>query len=146
METPTHTAPPVALDRLVRPWRAMRTAPKTGIEIEVLVYHMNRRYAKRSEKSQWESVETVRWIDHNAGGWTWNGMTGQFKGWRPTAKAAAAKANGAKGGRPRKTPKADTPSEPANHTMSKTATSKKPAKKNTTRIKMKTPIQAATRA
>lgn len=30
------------------------------------------------------------------------------------AKAAAAKANGAKGGRPRKTPKADTPSEPAN--------------------------------
>ena len=30
------------------------------------------------------------------------------------AKAAAAKANGAKGGRPRKTPKADAPSEPAN--------------------------------
>lgn len=30
------------------------------------------------------------------------------------AKAAAAKANGAKGGRPRKTPKAKTPSEPAN--------------------------------
>lgn len=30
------------------------------------------------------------------------------------AKAAAAKANGAKGGRPRKTPKAETPSEPAN--------------------------------
>lgn len=30
------------------------------------------------------------------------------------AKAAAAKANGAKGGRPRKNPKAETPSEPAN--------------------------------
>ena len=30
------------------------------------------------------------------------------------AKAAAAKANGAKGGRPRKTPKSETPSEPAN--------------------------------
>lgn len=30
------------------------------------------------------------------------------------AKTAAAKANGAKGGRPRKTPKAETPSEPAN--------------------------------
>ena len=30
------------------------------------------------------------------------------------AKAAAAKANGAKGGRPRKTPKTETPSEPAN--------------------------------
>ena len=67
----------------------MRTAPKTGIEIEVLVYHLNRRYAKRSEKSQWESVETVRWIEHNAGGWTWNGMTGQFRGWRPTAQIAA---------------------------------------------------------
>ena len=30
------------------------------------------------------------------------------------AKSAAAKANGAKGGRPRKTPKAEPPSEPAN--------------------------------
>ena len=30
------------------------------------------------------------------------------------AKAAAAKANGAKGGRPRKTPKAKAPFEPAN--------------------------------
>jgi len=29
------------------------------------------------------------------------------------AKSAAAKANGAKGGRPRKTPKTETPSEPA---------------------------------
>ncbi len=33
---------------------------------------------------------------------------------RSKAKAAAAKANGAKGGRPRKTPKAKAPSEPAN--------------------------------
>jgi hypothetical protein len=34
------------------------------------------------------------------------------------AKAAAAKANGAKGGRPRKTPKAEPPSEPANDKLS----------------------------
>ena len=33
---------------------------------------------------------------------------------RSKAKSAAAKANGAKGGRPRKTPKAETPLEPAN--------------------------------
>jgi hypothetical protein len=33
---------------------------------------------------------------------------------RSKAKSAAAKANGAKGGRPRKTPKVETPSEPAN--------------------------------
>ena len=33
---------------------------------------------------------------------------------RSKAKAAAAKANGAKGGRPRKTPKAEPLSEPAN--------------------------------
>lgn len=33
---------------------------------------------------------------------------------RSKAKSAAAKANGAKGGRPRKTPKAKTPSGPAN--------------------------------
>jgi hypothetical protein len=71
---------------IVRHWRPMRTAPKDGTEIEVLVHHLNRRYAKRSEKSQWESIELVRWIDHNAGGWTWHGMTGQFRGWRPPEK------------------------------------------------------------
>jgi hypothetical protein len=37
------------------------------------------------------------------------------------AKAAAAKANGAKGGRPRKTPNAETPSEPANAKVSQEA-------------------------
>lgn len=44
------------------------------------------------------------------------GRRGGLKGGKATtpAKAAASKANGAKGGRPRKTPKAETPSESAN--------------------------------
>lgn len=77
---------PVGQPRIVRPWRTMRSAPKNGMEIEVLVYHANRRYAKRSEKAEWESIERARWIDHNGGGWTWKGMHGQFRGWRPPEK------------------------------------------------------------
>lgn len=47
------------------------------------------------------------------------------------AKAAAAKANGAKGGRPRKTPKAGTPSEPANVQAMASADTKTPPKEST---------------
>lgn len=64
----------------------MKTAPKNGMEIEVLVYHRNRRYAKRSEKNEWESIALARWIEHNGGGWVWMGVMGQFRGWRPPEK------------------------------------------------------------
>lgn len=72
-----------------RHWRPMKTAPKNGAVIEVLIYHANRKYAKRDEKSDWESTARARWIAHNGGGWTWNGMMGQFRGWRPTGKITA---------------------------------------------------------
>jgi len=86
MNVKTHTGAALLQPRLVRTWRSMKNAPKNGMEIEVLVYHVNRRYAKRSEKSEWESIENARWIDHNGGGWTWKGMHGQFRGWRPPEK------------------------------------------------------------
>lgn len=40
----------------------MKTAPKNGAAIEVLIYHANRKYAKRNEKSHWESTARARWV------------------------------------------------------------------------------------
>ena len=65
------------------PWRPMGTAPKDGTELELLMYHRNRQYAKGDEKLSWEQVVVAKWIDFNGGGWTWYGMCGEPQGWRP---------------------------------------------------------------
>ena len=65
------------------PWRQMETAPKDGTEVELLMYHHNRQYAKGDEKLTWEQVVVAKWIDFNGGGWTWRGMCGVPQGWRP---------------------------------------------------------------
>lgn len=74
----------IAGDKFRRPmrFRPMSEAPRDGTEIECLVYHRNRRYAKKSEKPEWADIVKAHWIDHNGGGWTWRGMMGQFRGWR----------------------------------------------------------------
>jgi hypothetical protein len=74
-------------------WRPMREAPRDGTEIECLVYHRNRRYAKKSEKHEWTDIVKAHWTDHNSGGWVWRGMMGQFRGWRPNAKCAGTDAS-----------------------------------------------------
>jgi len=66
-------------------WRAMVCAPKDGTEIEVLMFHPNRKYASEHEKKHWEQVVRAKWIDFNGGGWTWNGMFGEPVGWRHIA-------------------------------------------------------------
>lgn len=70
---------------LVGPWRRMSEAPKDGTFIKVLVYHPQRRYAKKKEKNEWAAVVEARWTDFNGGGWVWSGMFGRFQGWRPNA-------------------------------------------------------------
>ena len=77
------TSSPNIGSALVQPWRPMRTAPKDGTEIECLVYHRNRRYAKKADKHEWTDIVTAHWTNHNSGGWVWRGMMGQFRGWRP---------------------------------------------------------------
>lgn len=64
-------------------WSAMLYAPTDGTEIELLLHHSNRRFAKDDEKAKWESIVTSKWIDHNNGGWTWSGLCGVPMGWRP---------------------------------------------------------------
>jgi hypothetical protein len=51
---------------------------------------------------------------------------------RTKAKSAAAKANGAKGGRPRKTPKSESPTEPVNDPSAGTGDTGKPLPRDRT--------------
>jgi hypothetical protein len=78
-------------------WRAMVYAPLDGTEVELLLHHPNRCYAKGEEKKIWESVVKAKWIDINDGGWTWTGMFGRPMGWRlpaPPVDAATEVKNG----------------------------------------------------
>lgn len=64
----------------------MSEAPKDGTFIQVLVYHPQRRYAKKKGKDEWAAVVEARWTDFNGGGWVWSGMFGRFQGWRPNVE------------------------------------------------------------
>ena len=65
-------------------WRLMEDAPKDGSHVLLLIYHANRRFAETyAEQERWTDEVEAHWIDHNGGGWTWNGMMGQPIGWKP---------------------------------------------------------------
>lgn len=53
---------------------------KIVVDKPVLIYvvHPNAAFEKDEmrRKSEWEGWFTGRWIKHNAGGWTWHGMSG----------------------------------------------------------------------
>lgn len=68
----------------------MSEAPKDGTFIKVLVYHPQRRYAKKAEKPEWQAVVEASWCEFNGGGWVWSGMFGRFQGWRPNASGQVA--------------------------------------------------------
>lgn len=64
-------------------WRAMLYAPTDGTEVELLLFHTNRRFAKPEDRDDWQHIVTSKWINFNDGGWTWSGMYGEPMGWRP---------------------------------------------------------------
>ena len=65
-------------------WQPMASAPKDGREVELLVRHVNWRWAvSKADRERWEQTVSAHWIDHNGGGWTWHGMMGRPVYWRP---------------------------------------------------------------
>ena len=69
-------------------WRAMKDAPRDGTEIETLCVHRNAMYSADAWGDGWATVARVKWIDHNGGGWTWEGLCGVHIAWRPVTVAA----------------------------------------------------------
>lgn len=53
----------------------------TEIDEDVLIYvvHDNAQYEKdvKRRREEWEAWCVGRWIDHNKGGWMWNGLCGR---------------------------------------------------------------------
>jgi hypothetical protein len=81
----------------LRDWQPMRTAPKDGTEIETLCVHPTAHYSTDAFGEGWAAVVKAKWIDHNDGGWTWNGLCGVHMAWRPLAALSKPNAPGREG-------------------------------------------------
>ncbi|PZQ44864.1 MAG: hypothetical protein DI551_09185 [Micavibrio aeruginosavorus] len=65
------------------PLRKMEDAPKDGTEILILFRHESYKFCKPDQREEWEQLCRAKWIDHNGGGWTWEGICGHPIGWIP---------------------------------------------------------------
>lgn len=63
-------------------WQDMRTAPRDGRIVEVLVRHRNFEYAGIEDRGAWSGTASAYWTGHNGGGWAWSGLYGDFVAWR----------------------------------------------------------------
>lgn len=68
-----------------RGWRDLDSAPKDGTEVELRIVHINAAYDEptQAESAGWIGHCFGKWIDHNGGGWTWDGLCGAVCQWRP---------------------------------------------------------------
>lgn len=70
-----------------REWRAMVYAPLDGTKVQLLIRHQTWWSARKKSAAAaeaWQATAVGQWVDHNGGGWSWNGMAGEPVGWRPT--------------------------------------------------------------
>jgi hypothetical protein len=56
-------------------WQDISTAPKDR-SILILVVHVNAKYSKDPVAEGWIAIHEAHWLEHNAGGFTWNGLCG----------------------------------------------------------------------
>lgn len=68
-------------NRLTGGWRDIESAPKDGTPILAWCVHPHARHA--TDDKDWSAAVITQWINHNGGGWTWNGLGGSFTHWQP---------------------------------------------------------------
>ena len=68
-------------------WQPIETAPRDGTYIIAWTVHANAKYSKDPIAEGWACPSIVKWIDHNGGGWTWNGLAGVHTHWMPLPDA-----------------------------------------------------------
>lgn len=66
-------------------WQPIETAPKDGTLVLAWCVHPFRRYGGEG----YEGPVIAHWTNHNDGGWTWYGLTGQFTHWMPLPQPPA---------------------------------------------------------
>jgi hypothetical protein len=69
-------------------WRSLAFAPHDGTEIELRLVHAYAPFCKDPVAEGYIATATARWIDHNGGGWTWEGLCGRPAQWRPLPAGA----------------------------------------------------------
>ncbi len=62
-------------------WRPIESAPRDGTPLLAWCVHPHARHAE--DPKEWAAAVVTQWINHNGGGWTWNGMAGSFTHWQP---------------------------------------------------------------
>lgn len=67
-------------------WRPREECPeewKDGRPVLIEFVHDNAKYSSDPIGEGWIAVHEAHWIDHNGGGWTWNGLCGVARRIRP---------------------------------------------------------------
>ena len=65
-------------------WRSLDSAPHDGTEVEIrVVSYLAPAYADDDNCGGYVATCRAHWIDHNGGGFTWNGLAGAPAQWRP---------------------------------------------------------------
>lgn len=64
-------------------WQDIETAPKDGSDVELRIVHINAAFAESPTSEGWIDHQRGKWIDHNGGGFTWEGLCGVPCQWRP---------------------------------------------------------------
>ena len=75
-------------------WLPIESAPRDGTEIRLLIRHQNWVLAHAHDnQDDWQQEVIGKWIEHNGGGWTWNGMAGEPVYFKPNAQGELPRPN-----------------------------------------------------